>query len=88
MLKATQKLVKSNKFLFIYVYDHLIMGNAQIATILKMFFYADFTIFFLFTVWRHFKTFIVLFINPYSAEFLKWNDPPSILGTVHTPLSF
>ena len=23
------------------------------------------------------------FINPYHAEFLKWNNPPSIFGTVH-----
>ena len=22
-------------------------------------------------------------LNPYHAKFLKWNNPPSILGTVH-----
>ena len=22
-------------------------------------------------------------LNPYHAEFLKWNNPPSIFGTVH-----
>ena len=23
------------------------------------------------------------YLNPYHAEFLKWNNPPSILGTAH-----
>ena len=24
-----------------------------------------------------------MMFNPYHAEFLKWNNPPSIFGTVH-----
>ena len=28
------------------------------------------------------QTFVIT-INPKLAEFLKWNNPPSIIGTVH-----
>ena len=28
-------------------------------------------------------TAVLTMFNPYHAEFLKWNDPPSIFGTIH-----
>ena len=28
-------------------------------------------------------SYVFIFINPYHAEFLKWNNPTSIFGTLH-----